>query len=319
MIPVFNESDIIENVVRHLISQGIRLAILDNGSTDGTYEVCSRFLGHGVISLERLVTEHFNFDLLEQELYRQVLDQNADWALLSGADEFLESPYPDLTLKEAIEFENQKGYNLIQFNNFEFWPTEQDYASHEPDVKKRMRHYTWNDDMQFRCWRIIPDIRVTGTTGHYPQFPEGQEVRIPRTKYILRHYRIRSYEQGIRKVFSERLPRYSDEERNKGLHVQYDKFERDPKFFIANSKNLTLYHEDGKWSLRKTFDWTWGLQAKQWAHPPNAQPLIRIASKLPPFCTQVWKSIFLRNKPLPPILIQKEKSRRSEKSCEITE
>jgi len=312
MIPVYNESDIIESVVRHLISQGVDLVILDNGSTDGTYEICSRFLGHGVLSIEKLITEHFNFDLLEQQLYQQVLNRDADWALLSGADEFLESPYPHVTLEKAIESDDQKGYNLIQFNNFEFWPTEQDYASHEPDAKKRIKYYTWNDDMQFRCWKIIPNIRVTGTTGHYPQFPEGHKVRIPHTKYILRHYRVRSYEQGVRKIFIDRLPRYPEEDRKKGLHVQYDKFERDPKFFIINSKNLTLYQENAKWNLKKTFDWTWGLQAKHWAHPPSSQPLIRLAGKLPPICTQIWKSIFLRNKPLPLSVIQEEKSRKSE-------
>ena len=312
MIPVYNESDIIESVVRHLISQGVDLVILDNGSTDGTYEICSRFLGHGVISIEKLITEHFNFDLLEQQLYQQVLNRDADWALLSGADEFLESPYPHVTLEKAIESDDQKGYNLIQFNNFEFWPTEQDYASHESDARKRIRYYTWNDDMQFRCWKIIPNIRVTGTTGHYPQFPEGHKVRIPHTKYILRHYRIRSYEQGVRKIFIDRLPRYPEEDRKKGLHVQYDKFERDPKFFIINSKNLTLYQENTKWNLKKTFDWTWGLQAKHWAHPPSSQRLIRLASKLPPICTQIWKSILLRNKPLPLSVIQEEKSRKSE-------
>jgi len=312
MIPVYNESDIIESVVRHLISQGVDLVILDNGSTDGTYEICSRFLGHGVLSIEKLITEHFNFDLLEQQLYQQILNRDADWALLSGADEFLESPYPHVTLEKAIESDDQKGYNLIQFNNFEFWPTEQDYASHEPDAKKRIKYYTWNDDMQFRCWKIIPNIRVTGTTGHYPQFPEGHKVRIPHTKYILRHYRVRSYEQGVRKIFIDRLPRYPEEDRKKGLHVQYDKFERDPKFFIINSKNLTLYQENAKWNLKKTFDWTWGLQAKHWAHPPSSQPLIRLAGKLPPICTQIWKSIFLRNKPLPLSVIQEEKSRKSE-------
>ena len=312
MIPVYNESDIIESVVRHLISQGVDLVILDNGSTDGTYEICSRFLGHGVLSIEKLITEHFNFDLLEQQLYQQILNRDADWALLSGADEFLESPYPHVTLEKAIESDDQKGYNLIQFNNFEFWPTEQDYASHEPNAKKRIKYYTWNDDMQFRCWKIIPNIRVTGTTGHYPQFPEGHKVRIPHTKYILRHYRVRSYEQGVRKIFIDRLPRYPEEDRKKGLHVQYDKFERDPKFFIINSKNLTLYQENAKWNLKKTFDWTWGLQAKHWAHPPSSQPLIRLAGKLPPICTQIWKSIFLRNKPLPLSVIQEEKSRKSE-------
>ena len=49
MIPVYNESDIIGQVVHHLISQGVQLVIIDNGSNDGSYEICRKFLSKGVL------------------------------------------------------------------------------------------------------------------------------------------------------------------------------------------------------------------------------------------------------------------------------
>jgi len=42
MIPVFNEKDMISEVFDHLLSEGIELVVLDNGSTDGSYEICKK-------------------------------------------------------------------------------------------------------------------------------------------------------------------------------------------------------------------------------------------------------------------------------------
>ena len=299
MIPVYNEADVLDGVIAHLLSQGIELVILDNGSTDNSYEIASRYKGKGVLSLTKLVTERFEWGLILETLYEMALQHKPDWVLLSSADEFHESPYPNLTLSQAIEVEDRHGYNLIQFNNFEFWPTEQDQASTKSDVRERMKYYTWNDDCQFHCWKVVDGIRVREGGGHYPIFPENVKTSVAPTKYVLRHYRVRSYQQGVKKVFAERVPRYSDEERQKGWHVHYDNFKRDESFFIIDSRNLNKYEEDGKWIAKKTFDWTWGLHAKSWVNPP-VQPrlLIRVSSKVP-FAARIWKMLFLRKYRIP--------------------
>ena len=51
MLAVYNDNDIIEEIIQHLISQGIDLVVLDNGSTDGTYEICKKFVGKGILDL----------------------------------------------------------------------------------------------------------------------------------------------------------------------------------------------------------------------------------------------------------------------------
>src|SRR5208337_5370884 len=123
----------------------------------------------------------------------------------------------------------------------------------EMDVRKRMKYYTWNDDGYFHCWRVCEGITVVDGGGHYPVFPEHVKVRVCPTKYVLRHYRIRSYLHGLKKIFEERLPRYPDEERRKGWHVHYDRFGRDERFFVIDSRNLNKYDDDGKWIVKKTF------------------------------------------------------------------
>jgi len=297
MIPVYNEDDVVEYTIEHLLSEGIELVIVDNGSTDRSYEICSKFLNKGLLRLETLQTERYQFDLLISKLYDTACSFGADWVLLNSADEFLESPYRELTLKEAIEKDACAGYNLIQFNNFEFFPTEREIGNSDPDVRKRLKYYTWNDDLQFRCWKTYPGIKVAGTAGHYPIFPEHLKYRIPQTKYILRHYRFRSYAQGLRKVFVDRLPRYPPEEKKLGRHVHYDNLKQATRYFIISSENLNEYRDDGRWQLRKTFDWTWGVQGKSWAHPPKTRLRVLIASRFP-LAVRIWRVLFLRRKSL---------------------
>ena len=94
----------------------------------------------------------------------------------------------------------------------------------------------------------------------------------------MRHYRIRSYPQGVQKVFAERLPRFPEELRRKGMLVQYDNFRRDKKFFVINSENLNKYNDDGKWIKLKKFDITWGHKPVPWAKPPVTTLRERISS-----------------------------------------
>jgi len=259
MIPTYNEADVVSQIIEHLSSQGINVVILDDGSTDGTYEACLSYLGKEALSVERQATEKLEWATILRKLYRMALRFSPDWVLLNAADEFLESPNRELSLSDAIEIEAEKGYNLIQFNNFEFWPTERDHDNlEETDVRKRLKYYTWNDDVQYRCWKAYPDMKVDQGGSHFPSFPAGISANISPNKFVLRHYKIRSYEHGLRKVFAERLSRYTSEERNLGWHVHYDNFEKDRRYFVIDSTKLTKYNDDGNWKLIKTFDGTFG-------------------------------------------------------------
>ena len=46
-------------------------------------------------------------------------------------------------------------------------------------------------------------------------------------RFILKHYSVRSIEQGTKKILSERIARYSQEEKKHGWHIQYDQHSRD--------------------------------------------------------------------------------------------
>ena len=98
---VYNEADILRQSIEHLIAQGIELVIIDNGSTDGSNGIIREFVGKGVLSVQRLITERFNEPLLLERLQVMALEYAPDWMLLSSADEFLEPCYRGMTLKKT--------------------------------------------------------------------------------------------------------------------------------------------------------------------------------------------------------------------------
>ncbi len=126
-----------------------------------------------------------------------------------------------MTLADAIARVDRAGFNAIDFALLDFWPTDETLRP-GADVRESIRRFepgrTWNA-RQVRCWKkgALP-VNLASSGGHDVQFP-GR--RVYPLRFILRHYPIRSTAHGQRKVFTERIPRFADEERERGWHVQY--------------------------------------------------------------------------------------------------
>src|SRR4051794_18741597 len=66
IIAAYNEEDIIGQVVRELIREGVSVYLIDNGSTDGTAAEVERYRGAGVIGIERFPSEGSTAGHVEQ-------------------------------------------------------------------------------------------------------------------------------------------------------------------------------------------------------------------------------------------------------------
>jgi len=53
IICVRNGAHYVDNCLNHLVANGIDVAVLDQMSDDGTYELCQKFLGNGLCHLSR--------------------------------------------------------------------------------------------------------------------------------------------------------------------------------------------------------------------------------------------------------------------------
>ena len=135
MIQTYNEEDIIKETIEHLLSQGLEIVILDNGSTDQTYEICKKYQGKGVSEIIQFKSTEWEHVFNLRTLYQMALHQNPDWIVINDADEFLESGTKN-SLKEEIIKANSKGYNLVQFNSFNFYMTDKDNLEADSVRKK---------------------------------------------------------------------------------------------------------------------------------------------------------------------------------------
>ena len=247
ILAAYNEEDIIEEVIRSLIADGVLVYVIDNHSTDVTTAIVEQFLGQGVVGLEKFPSKDWSgsdrqteFDWegilrRKEELAREL---DADWFIHHDADEFRESPWTGETLREGIARVDAAGYNAIDFHVLNFVPTSAD-PDGVGDVRDRLQFYEPGqifDRLQVKCWKKTGHpVVLTRSGGHEAEFT-GRNVAPVR--FLLRHYPIRSQAHGERKVFRDRQPRFDPRERARGWHVQYDdlvagvSFVRDPENLI---------------------------------------------------------------------------------------
>lgn len=246
IVAAYNEADVIEQVVADLIAQGIHVYFLDDGSTDGTVAAVEPFVGRGVLAIERRAETvgnpapaSFEWEriLLRKTELARTLD--ADWFIHHDADEFRESPWSPLTLKDAIRRVDALGFNAIDFASLDFWPTHDNYRAGD-DIRAAFPFYSErapHDRVQIRCWKKTDNLDLASTGGHEARFPDR---RVFPVRFILRHYPIRGQGHGERKVFHERQNRFLDRERARGWHVQYAAT-REGASFLRDPSTLTRY------------------------------------------------------------------------------
>jgi len=258
MIPVYNDEDIIEEVLEHLLSQGLELVVLDNGSTDTTYEKCRKYAERGQIKLESFKTKTYDqhWGLIIRALYDMALGQKPDWVVRIDSDEFLESGIKGMTLKDRIIQADIEGYNLIQFNVFDFFMTDNDNENAK-SIKEKMLYYTYKNDFNYRAWKFSLAINVEWTS-HLPIFPEGKKYKISPKKMVLRHYPFRSKQQAEKKIrdkirgidkqkLKEGLPEYS----RKLIDHSNDVTKK------IDHRILSRYNDDEVWNYKSTFSYSW--------------------------------------------------------------
>ncbi|MBK9578053.1 MAG: glycosyltransferase [Fibrobacteres bacterium] len=254
VMTVYNEGDLIRPVIGDLIRNGIDVYLLDNASTDDTVEQASHWLGKGLLHIEsypadsgypeRTGKEFALKDILRRE-EEVAAHLGADWYLHVDADEFRESPWEGLTLSQAIRKAESEGYSAINYELYNFRPVRDDFPR-GGDPRQFLTHWEpgdWFDSVQIKTWKH-PGARVdlSSTGGHNVQFPDRKVCPVP---FLLRHYPIRGEEHGRKKIFGERLDRFSQAERAQGWHIQYEEYRTGKKSFLHNPSRLRSWN-DGK-------------------------------------------------------------------------
>ncbi|MCJ2029133.1 glycosyltransferase family 2 protein [Methylobacterium sp. J-043] len=257
IIAMYNDADCIEAVLRAAVREGLSLWLIDNWSTDATYEIISELASasdltpyidgierfpsagpsdqydwHGILSRKQVIASQFP----------------GRWILHQDSDEITTSLVGNSTCASMLQAIASLGYNAVNMRMFDFRPI--DRSEPGPDIEAHFDYFEFSDKpgyaSQLKAW-VQPDtvVDLASSAGHCVQFGgiKAYPLRLPR-----KHYALRSVSHARRKITLERLPRFEKERMEKGWHVHYEADFDDSKF-VWDRERLQLYTSVGHASV----------------------------------------------------------------------
>lgn len=215
VIAVRNEAHYLPVLLPILAAQGIEVAILDHGSTDGSRELYSTFRGNPIISVDNLPYEGVYSQTRQlaakQKIYNRI---KHDWVIHHDADEILEHTQPGRNLRDAIEEADDSGCNILNFDEFVFLPEAGMGYFGKNYYKEMLRYYFFEPSQKRlnRAWKRGMKFDNTLSGGHMLL---GDNPVFHTTNHILRHYIVLSYEHAVRKYLHRR---FAEEDLKRGWH-----------------------------------------------------------------------------------------------------
>lgn len=249
IVTAYNEEDIIEQSIMHLLGQGLDVHVIDNWSTDKTANIVKSISKNN----KRVTFEHFPAKKPKKHVYAWAellhrveaiakTKKEYDWFVHNDADELRESAWRDKSLIQGISFADHYGYSAIDFTVIDFRPVKDGFSSKDnPNDFFHNFEFTGIPGyfQQIKCWKRLDnvDVDLASSGGHNASF-EGQKV-FP-LKFLSKHYPLRSTAQANKKIFKERKNDFDKNERKKGWHIQYDNYTSEQPF-IWDKKYLDIF------------------------------------------------------------------------------
>lgn len=246
IIHAYNEEDVIDKTVEHLLEQNLDILVLDNWSTDNTYKKVEKLKNKYP---NRIMLSKYPDNKPKENIYdwtkqlhktEQISKElDYDWYVHYDADEIRISPFKNTTLSEMISFVDSLGYNAIDTTVIDFRMTKKDDNTFGKngyfEIGRKPSHFS-----QIKTWKKCNDIDLANSAGHLAIF---KDQKVYPLKILNKHYPLRSFEQAKRKIFKDRLPRFEKEKNEKGWHRQYDKIVKDEDL-IYDEANLNKFDEN---------------------------------------------------------------------------
>jgi hypothetical protein len=165
------------------------------------------------------------------------------WCINHDVDQRRDSPWPDLSLRDAIARVDRWGFNAIDHTVIEFSPVDDSFVV-GTDPSSALEYFEFTRASQVtphvQTWKssgVAVDLARAG--GHEARF---EDRRVFPFNFLLRHYPVRSQGHGERKVFRDRQPRYPQNELERGWHRMYLRMTPGHRFLRA-TKELIRFDE----------------------------------------------------------------------------
>lgn len=257
LMSAYNEEDIIVPCLQYLIKQGLEVYLIDNWSTDATVELASQFLGKGVLAIEKFPQQrapaHYVWEDILSRIEQLSEEIEADWFVFQDVDEIRASPWPALSLRDAILKVDREGFNCIDHTVVTFYPIDNGFFA-GVDFEAYFKYFEFSHRpgqfIEIKAWKNLGQrISLSKSGGHEVQFDGRRTYPL---RFLLKHYPVRSQAHGEKKIFKERKPRWFPRERARGWHTHYDHI-NEGHSFLRPPAELMLFDAS---ALPPIVDWT---------------------------------------------------------------
>jgi glycosyltransferase involved in cell wall biosynthesis len=185
-MPARNEAGYIDVALQSLISEGIEVVLLDNGSVDGTRERAERFLGNGLLRIADVPWRGYvDFVELLRAIEEVLQSSFHDWHIRVDADEWLRAT-KNVTLVDFLEREVARQHWVVNFREFVFVPPVGVDMWGEDYRVLATQYYVFEPTRRrlMRAWRRGSVTGIIESAGHQFQnlpaeavYPEDQTLR----------------------------------------------------------------------------------------------------------------------------------------------
>jgi hypothetical protein len=243
VMTAYNEEDVIEHTIAHLLKEGVAVHVIDNWSTDTTRERVRRFVDTGMVTVEQFPPAGGSATASWTELLTRVSQvaaaSDADWVIHHDSDEIRCSPWPGISIRHALYTVERNGFNAIDHTVIDFWPVD-DSPIVDLEADRRFFQFGLRSGhfVQVKAWaNWMGPAELAPSGGHSAAFDHR---RVFPYKFLLKHYPIRTQAQGQKKVFAERVARWDQEEVERGWHQHYSEF-RPEESFLRSREDLDFF------------------------------------------------------------------------------
>jgi hypothetical protein len=249
ILSAFNEGDVIKEVVEDLIKEGCEVVVLDNWSTDGTWETL-RSLQNAIS--EHLTIERFPTKPAVESSWTDILSRKEEialshggrWIIHTDADELRRSPFPGVDLARAMHAARITGATRLEFTILNFCPV--DASPYIPgNLENAFKYFQFGSHpsyfQQCKAWfQGSERVNLRESGGHRADFANAVDFRY---KFWLKHFPVRSMSHGRIKIHRDRVQRWSKAEQESGWHVHYQEIAQESSF-VWPAEQLHEYHRD---------------------------------------------------------------------------
>ena len=241
----YNESDILTACVKSLKLQGAEVVVVDNWSDDDHYDRAlqlSRDFDFDLVRFPEQYSDKYEWGKILDFKSEIASKYNGYWVAHQDADEVRLSSLLGFDFSEVLAYADFLGFNALDHLVLNVRPTTDHFdGSINPFMMFSYFQFGGTDlTKQIKTWKQGERrVDLSSTGGHSVSFLNRKVFPL---KQFLFHFPLRSVDQATKKIFRDRLPRFTEEERNRGWHVHYDDFIKNQENKVSLFDKHSLLH-----------------------------------------------------------------------------